>query len=173
MISGRGLGHTGGTLDKFDAIPGYNTSPTIQKFKKVVAEVGCAIIGQTNDMAPADKKLYSVRDVTATVESIDLITSSILSKKLAAGLNSLVLDVKVGNGAFMQSHQDAKELAQSLVRVANDAGCKTVAVITDMSEPLCSSVGNALEVSAAMDFLLGKEVDNRLWEVNCSLGGQL
>ena len=173
MISGRGLGHTGGTLDKFDAIPGYNTSPTIQKFKKVVAEVGCAIIGQTNDMAPADKKLYSVRDVTATVESIDLITSSILSKKLAAGLNSLVLDVKVGNGAFMQNHQDARELAQSLVTVANDAGCKTVALITDMSEPLCSSVGNALEVSAAMDFLLGKEVDNRLWEVNCSLGGQL
>lgn len=173
MISGRGLGHTGGTLDKFDSIPGYDTSPNIEKFREVVSEVGCAIIGQTREMAPADKKLYSIRDVTATVESIDLITSSILSKKLAAGLNFLVLDVKVGNGAFMTNYKDAKELAESLVGVANGSGCNTSALITDMSEPLCSSVGNALEVSAAMDFLLGKEIDNRLWEVTCSLGAKL
>ena len=173
MISGRSLGHTGGTLDKFDSIPGYNTSPDIQKFRNVVEEVGCAIIGQTNEMAPADRRLYSIRDVTATVDSIDLITSSILSKKLAAGLDHLVLDIKVGNGAFMSKLEDARSLAESLVSVANGSGCSTTALITDMSEPLCSSVGNSLEMSAAIDFLMGREIDNRLWEVSCSLGGLL
>ena len=173
MISGRGLGHTGGTLDKFDLILGYDTEPSIDKFKKVVSDVGCAIIGQTKDMAPADKRLYAIRDVTATVESIDLITSSILSKKLASGLNYLVLDVKVGNGAFMPSLNDARELAKSLVSVANGSGCSTSALITDMNEPLCSSVGNSLEVFAAVEFLSGNEIDNRLLEVTCALGGKL
>ncbi len=173
MISGRGLGHTGGTLDKFDSIPGYDTEPTIDKFKQVVSDVGCAIIGQTKDMAPADKRLYAIRDVTATVESIDLITSSILSKKLASGLDHLVLDVKVGSGAFMPSLKEARKLAKSLVSVANGSGCPTSALITDMNEPLCTSVGNALEVQAAIEFLLGNEIDNRLWEVTCALGGKL
>ena len=122
MISGRGLGHTGGTLDKFDSIPGYVTQPDIETFRRVTREVGCAIIGQTADLAPADKRLYAIRDVTATVESIDLITASILSKKLAAGLDGLVMDVKFGSGAFMDNADDARKLAESLVLVANGAG---------------------------------------------------
>ncbi|MEM7614863.1 MAG: thymidine phosphorylase, partial [Pseudomonadota bacterium] len=157
MISGRGLGHTGGTLDKFDSIPGYQTQPDLETLRRVTAEVGCAIIGQTPDVAPADKRLYAVRDVTATVESIDLITASILSKKLAAGLEALVLDVKTGSGAFMSKTKDAKALAGALVDVANGAGCKTTALITDMNEPLASVAGNALEVANAIEFLKGDE----------------
>src|SRR6185295_18357841 len=146
MISGRGLGHTGGTLDKFDAIPGYQTQPDTTLFRRVVREVGCAIIGQTANLAPADRRLYAIRDVTATVESIPLITASILSKKLAAGLQGLVMDVKTGTGAFMQKMEDSRGLAKSLVEVANGAGLKTSALITDMNEPLGRTAGHALEV---------------------------
>jgi len=141
MISGRGLGHTGGTLDKFDAIPGYNTEPDNALFRKVVKEVGVAIIGQTGDLAPADKRFYGIRDVTATVESISLITASILSKKLAAGLDALVMDVKAGSGAFMPTYEGSQELAKSIVAVANGAGCRTTALITNMDQVLASSAG--------------------------------
>ncbi len=169
MISGRGLGHTGGTLDKFDAIPGYTTSPDNALFRQVVKAAGCAIIGQTADLSPADKVLYSIRDVTATVESIPLITASILSKKLAAGLGALILDVKTGSGAFMPTLEKSRALAESLVSVANGAGLKTAALITDMNEPLASAAGNALEVRNAVDFLTGKHQDPRLREVTLAL----
>jgi thymidine phosphorylase len=170
MISGRGLGHTGGTLDKFDSIPGYNTSPNEEILRRVVSKVGCAIIGQTNELAPADKRLYAIRDVTGTVESIDLITASILSKKLAAGLEGLVIDVKCGNGAFMQDFSEASTLAKSLVTVSNESGCKTTALVTDMNQPLSQSIGNSLEVLAAIDILKGSSKDYRLLEVTNSLG---
>lgn len=173
MISGRGLGHTGGTLDKLDAIPGYATQPDLETLRRVVAEVGCAVIGQTADLAPADRRLYAIRDVTGTVESIDLITASILAKKLAAGLDALVLDVKAGSGAFMASHGEARALARSLVDVANGAGCRAVALITDMNEPLASAAGNAVEVANAIRFLTGEEIDGRLWDVTLALGGEL
>ena len=173
MISGRGLGHTGGTLDKFDAIPGYQTQPDNALFRKVVKDVGCAIIGQTGDLAPADKRFYSIRDVTATVESVPLITASILSKKLAAGLQGLVLDVKCGTGAFMDSIDRARELATSLVAVANGAGLKTTALLTDMNEPLASSAGNALEMRNAVQFLTGEHIDSRLWDVTVALCGEM
>ena len=173
MISGRGLGHTGGTLDKFDSIPGYQTQPDNELFKKVVKEVGCAVIGQTGNLAPADKRFYAIRDVTATVESIDLITASILSKKLAAGLQGLVLDVKWGSGAFMASLEEARALAESLVLVANGAGLRTTALLTDMNEPLASAAGNAVEMQNAVDFLKGTAVDNRLWDVTVAQGGEL
>ncbi len=159
MISGRGLGHTGGTLDKLDAIPGYVSQPDNALFRKVVREVGCAVIGQTADLAPADKRLYAIRDVTATVESIDLITASILSKKLAAGLHGLVLDVKTGTGAFMANLSESRDLGESLVSVANGAGLPTVGLVTDMNEPLASAAGNALEVKLAVDFLTGARID--------------
>ena len=170
MISGRGLGHTGGTLDKFDSIPGYNTSPNEALLRRVVSKVGCAIIGQTNELAPADKRFYAIRDVTGTVESVDLITASILSKKLAAGLEGLVIDVKCGNGAFMQDFNEASTLAKSLVTVANQSGCKTTALVTDMNQPLSQSIGNSLEVLAAIDILNGSSKDYRLLEVTNSLG---
>lgn len=173
MISGRGLGHTGGTLDKFDAIPGYATQPDAATFARVVAEVGCAIIGQTDDIAPADRRFYAIRDVTGTVESLDLITASILSKKLAAGLDALVLDVKTGSGAFMARPEEARALARSLVDVANGAGCPTVALITDMNEPLASAAGNALEMANAVRLLRMEAVDPRLWDVTVALGGEL
>jgi thymidine phosphorylase len=173
MISGRGLGHTGGTLDKLDSIPGYQTQPDAETFRRVTREVGCAIIGQTAEIAPADKRLYAIRDVTATVESIDLITASILSKKLAAGLDALVLDVKCGSGAFMATPADARALAESLVNVANGAGCRTSAMITDMNQPLASAAGNALEVANAAAFLTGDAIDPRLWEVTVAQGGEL
>jgi thymidine phosphorylase len=173
MISGRGLGHTGGTLDKLDSIPGYHTTPDNELFRKVTREVGCAIIGQTADLAPADKRLYGIRDVTATVESVPLITASILSKKLAAGLQHLVMDVKCGNGAFMEKREDAVALAKSLVSVANGAGLKTTALITDMSEPLAKVAGNALEVLHAVRFLKGQLVDSRVHEVAVRLGMEL
>ena len=172
MISGRGLGHTGGTLDKLDSIPGYVTQPEIARLRAVVAEVGCAIIGQTAELAPADKRLYAIRDVTATVESIALITASILSKKLAAGLQALVMDVKTGSGAFMPTLEGAHELAESIADVATGAGLPTVALITDMSEPLASAAGNAVEVQNAVDYLAG-ERDARLHEVTLSLGAEL
>ena len=173
MISGRGLGHTGGTLDKMDSIPGYASQPDNALFRKAVLEAGCAIIGQTANLAPADKRIYSIRDVTATVESVPLITASILSKKLAAGLQSLVLDVKVGNGAFMAKSRDATELATSLVEVANGAGLKTSALITGMNEPLASAAGNAVEVANAVDFLTGRYRDQRLLEVTLSLSAEM
>jgi thymidine phosphorylase len=169
MISGRGLGHTGGTLDKFDSIPGYKTSPDNALFRTVVKAAGCAIIGQTADLAPADKLLYSIRDVTGTVESIPLITASILSKKLAAGLGALILDVKTGSGAFMPTLDKSRDLATSLVEVANGAGLKTGALITDMNEPLASAAGNALEIRNAVDFLTGAHQDARLKEVTLAL----
>jgi thymidine phosphorylase len=173
MISGRGLGHTGGTLDKLDSIPGYISQPDNALFRKVVREVGCAIIGQTEDLAPADKRLYAIRDVTATVESIPLITASILSKKLAAGLQGLVMDVKTGSGAFMARLEDSRSLAQSLVAVANGAGLKTTALITDMNEPLASAAGNALEMRNAIDYLTGARRDARLHEVTLALGAEM
>ena len=173
MISGRGLGHTGGTLDKMDAIPGYVSEPDSHVFRKVVAETGCAIIGQTSDLAPADRRFYAIRDVTATVASIPLITASILSKKLAAGLRSLVLDVKTGSGAFMTTRRDANALAQTLVAVANGAGLPTTALITDMDQPLASAAGNALEVTNAVDFLTGRKRDRRLEQVTLALAGEM
>jgi thymidine phosphorylase len=173
MISGRGLGHTGGTLDKLDAIPGYRSQPGLDHFQRAVREAGCAIIGQTTDLAPADRKLYSIRDVTATVESVPLITASILSKKLAAGLEHLVLDVKTGSGAFMETQDEAENLAQSLVSVANGAGLRTTALITDMDEPLASCAGNAIEVRNAIDYLTGSYRDSRLHAVTLALGAEL
>jgi thymidine phosphorylase len=173
MISGRGLGHTGGTLDKMDAIPGYVSQPDNALFRKTVLAAGCAIIGQTSALAPADKRFYAIRDVTATVESVPLITASILSKKLAAGLQSLVLDVKVGNGAFMAKSRDAAELAKSLVEVANGAGTRTSALISGMNEPLASAAGNAVEVLNAVDFLSGRRRDRRLFEVTMALAAEM
>jgi thymidine phosphorylase len=173
MISGRGLGHTGGTLDKLDAIPGYVAQPDLALFRRTVAEAGCAIIGQTEDLAPADKRLYAIRDVTATVESIPLITASILSKKLAAGLQGLVMDVKTGSGAFMASLEGARDLARTLATVAVGAGLPTVSLISDMNEPLASAAGNAVEVANAVAFLTGERRDPRLLAVTLALGGEL
>ncbi|TBG61164.1 thymidine phosphorylase [Rhizobium leguminosarum] len=173
MISGRGLGHTGGTLDKLESIPGYMITPDADLFHKVVKEAGCAIIGQTGTLAPADGRLYAVRDVTATVDSIPLITASILSKKLAAGLETLVLDVKVGNGAFMVDRGQAKTLAQSLVEVANGAGVKTSALITDMNQPLADSAGNAVEMRNCLDFLAGRKADTRLETVVLAFAAEM
>ncbi len=173
MISGRGLGHTGGTLDKLQSIPGYNVMPDPALFRRTVEQVGCAIIGQTADLAPADRRLYAIRDVTATVESIPLITASILSKKLAAGLETLVLDVKFGNGAFMASLGEAEALARSLVTVANGAGVKTSALLTDMNQPLADAAGNALEVRNSVDFLKGDKSGSRLEAVTLALCAEM
>jgi len=169
MISGRGLGHTGGTLDKFDSIPGYNTQPDLDTFKKVVKEVGCAIIGQTSNLAPADKKLYSIRDIVGTVESLPLITSSILSKKIASGLKTLVLDVKVGNGSFNSTIDIARELSHSLVKVAQGAGLQCEAIITDMNQVLGKSAGHILEMSECIDFLKNQEKDSKLETITFEL----
>ncbi len=173
MISGRGLGHTGGTLDKFDSIPGYQTMPDNDLFRRTVKEVGCAIIGQTGNLAPADKKIYAIRDVCGTVESVELITASILSKKLAAGLDCLVMDLKCGNGAFMDNLEDARRLARSIVSVADGAGTKTGAVLTDMNQVLGRTVGNAVEVYEAVEYLKGRNVDPRLHQVTMELCGEL
>lgn len=173
MISGRGLGHTGGTLDKMDSIPGYESQPGDKLFARTVREAGCAIIGQTADLAPADKRFYAVRDVTGTVESIPLITASILSKKLAAGLSSLVLDVKSGNGAFMAETRAARRLAENLIAVADGAGLSATALITDMNEPLASASGNAVEVLNAVDFLIGRRRDRRLEDVTMALAAEM
>jgi thymidine phosphorylase len=169
MIAGRGLGHTGGTVDKLEAIPGYNTAPGLARFQAVVGRVGCAIIGQTAELAPADRRLYAIRDVTATVESIPLITASILSKKLAAGPEGLVLDVKVGNGAFMTKLRDARALADGIVSVAQGAGLPCNALITDMNQVLGRTAGNGLEVGEAIDFLTGRARDPRLGAVVSAL----
>jgi thymidine phosphorylase len=173
MISGRGLGHTGGTLDKLDSIPGYVSTPDIDRFKRVVAEAGCAIIGQTADLAPADRRLYAIRDVTATVESIPLITASILSKKLAAGLEGLVMDVKFGSGAFMVEFDRAAELAASIAEVATGGGLPTTALLTDMNQVLGRTAGNALEVRECIDWLTGKPREPRLDAVTMALAGEM
>jgi thymidine phosphorylase len=173
MISGRGLGHTGGTLDKLDAIPGYRSVPAIEDFRRVVSTVGCAIIGQTDELAPADRRLYAIRDVTATVESIPLITASILSKKIAAGLDALVMDIKTGSGAFMQTLEEARALARSIIGVAGTTGLQTHALITDMSQTLGWTVGNALEIAESIEFLTGGAREPRLEEVVFSLAEEM
>ncbi len=172
MISGRGLGHTGGTLDKLDSVPGYVSTPDVERLRKVVAEVGCAIVGQTAEVAPADRRLYAIRDATGTVESLPLIVASILSKKLAAGLDALVMDVKFGSGAFMAAREDADDLARALVDVAGGAGLPTVALLTDMDEVLGTTAGNAVEVREAIDYLTGTR-EPRLHEVTISLAASL
>ena len=173
MISGRGLGHTGGTLDKLESIAGYDTAPRGERFARVVQEVGCAIIGQTDDLAPADRRLYAVRDVTATVESIALITASILAKKLAAGLDALVMDVKVGSGAFLPGLPGARELAHSIVSVARESGLPARALLTDMNQCLGRTAGNALEVGEAIAMLRGEAVEPRFAEVTRTLAREL
>ena len=172
MISGRGLGHTGGTLDKLEAIPGFRTGLTEAQLRQQLNDVGCAIVSASAEIAPADRRLYAVRDVTATVESIDLITASILSKKLAAGLEALVLDVKCGSGAFMKTLEEAEALARALVSTAQGAGCMTTALITDMSQPLATAAGNALEVIEVMETLTGTSVNAALWDITMALGGE-
>lgn len=173
MISGRGLGHTGGTLDKLESIPGYTTQPDLDGFRAAVRGAGAAIIGQTEDLAPADKRVYAVRDVTATVESIPLITASILSKKLAAGLDALVMDVKTGSGAFMADLDGARALARSICRVGTDAGMPTRALITDMNQVLGRSAGNALEVAECLAILRGEPGETRLMAVTLALAGDM
>ncbi len=173
MIAGRGLGHTGGTLDKLDSIPGYVSQPEVDLFRRVTREVGCAVIGQTPDLAPADRRLYAIRDVTGTVESLDLITASILAKKLAAGLQGLVMDVKAGSGAFMASTEEAQGLAESLVTVANGAGLPTRALLTDMDQPLASVAGNAGEVLYAIDYLTGRRREPRFHAITLALGAEM
>jgi thymidine phosphorylase len=172
MISGRGLGHTGGTTDKMESIPGYITSPTDNRFHEIVRTVGCAIIGQTNDLAPADRRLYSIRDVTGTVESIPLICSSILSKKLASGTNVLAMNVTTGGGAFMSKLEDARELAKTITDVARGAGVKCHSLVTDMDQPLGSAAGNALEVQYALNYLQGTR-ENRMHQVVIALGAMV
>ena len=173
MISGRGLGHTGGTLDKLEAIPGFRTGLSEDAFRAQVRDLGCAIVAASADLAPADKRLYAIRDVTGTVESVDLITASILSKKLAAGLEALVLDVKYGSGAFMKTPERAEELARALVATAQGAGCMTSALITDMTQPLATAAGNALEVIEVMETLTGTSVNTALWDLTAALGGEV
>jgi thymidine phosphorylase len=173
MISGRGLGHTGGTLDKLASIPGYDIAPDLARFRAAVRQAGCAIVGPTAELAPADRRLYAIRDVTATVDSVPLITASILSKKLAAGLDALVMDVKVGSGAFAGSLESAQALAESLVTVAGDAGLRTVAWLTDMNQVLGHNVGSALEVREAIDFLAGRRREARLHAVTSALAREM
>ncbi|MGQ0835416.1 MAG: thymidine phosphorylase [Gammaproteobacteria bacterium] len=173
MISGRGLGHTGGTLDKIDSIPGYRSTPDLATFEKVVRSVGCAIIGQTADLAPADRRFYAIRDVTGTVESIPLITASILSKKIAAGLDALVMDVKVGSGAFMASMDQAQALARSIIGTAASAGLKTRALITDMNETLGLTAGNAVEIRESVAYLQNARREPRLNEVVLALCAEM
>lgn len=172
MIAGRGLGHTGGTIDKLGAIPGYRTRPDLGVLRRVVREAGCAIVGQSAEIAPADRRLYAARDVTGTVESLPLITASILSKKLAAGLAGLVMDVKCGSGAFMTGIDEARALARSLIDVASGAGLPTVALITDMDQPLAAVAGNAIETLHAIEILAGRRSDPRLLEATAALGGE-
>ncbi|PHM50625.1 thymidine phosphorylase [Xenorhabdus miraniensis] len=173
MISGRGLGHTGGTLDKLESIPGFDIFPDEQRFRSIIQDVGVAIVGQTSSLAPADKRFYATRDITATVDSIPLITASILGKKLAEGLDALVMDVKVGSGAFMPTYEQSERLAESIVGVANGAGCKTTALLTDMNQVLASSAGNALEVREAVWFLTGEYRNPRLFEVTMALSAEM
>ncbi len=172
MMSGRGLGHTGGTLDKLEAIPGFRVALSARELRSQMRKIGCALIGQTDDFAPADKRLYALRDVTGTVESIPLITSSILSKKLAEGIDALVLDVKVGRGAFMKTEADAKELARSLVRVGRLAGKRVSALLTDMNAPIGFTIGNALETIEALEVLQGAGPED-LCELTYALGAEM
>ncbi|UCF71524.1 MAG: thymidine phosphorylase [candidate division WOR-3 bacterium] len=172
MISGRGLGHTGGTLDKLESIPGFRTDLTSTEFERQLRKIGVAMIGQTVEIAPADKKIYALRDVTATVDSIPLIAASIMSKKLAEDLNGLVLDVKFGNGAFMPEYRRAKQLAQTLVQIGRRSGVKTVAVLTSMCDPLGVNVGNSLEVIEAIECLKGRGPED-LIEVTLTLGTEM
>lgn len=172
MISGRGLGHTGGTLDKLESIPGFRTGLSEQALRSQLDQTRCAIVAASADLAPADRRLYAIRDVSGTVESIDLITASILSKKLAAGLEGLVLDVKCGSGAFMKTPERAEALARALVATAQGAGCMTSALITDMDQPLATAAGNALEVIEVMETLTGSSVNSALWDLTCALGGE-
>jgi thymidine phosphorylase len=173
MISGRGLGHTGGTLDKLDSIPRYDTAPDIDSLQRVVREAGCAIIGQTSDLAPADRRLYAIRDTTATVETIPLLTSSILSKKLSAGLDALVMDVKAGSGAFLPTLEATWDLATTIVEVANGAGLRCKALLTDMNQCLGRTAGNALEVQEAIDVLTKGGAEPRLREVTLALAAEV
>ncbi|MCK2183792.1 thymidine phosphorylase [Halomonas getboli] len=173
MISGRGLGHTGGTLDKLEAIPGYSVTPDTATFRRLVKDAGVAIIGQTGSLAPADKRLYAVRDVTATVESLPLIVASILGKKLACGLDALVMDVKVGSGAFMPTPEASRELATAIATVASRAGTPTTALLTDMSQPLAPCAGNAVEVREALAVLTGERRGGRLLEVTRTLAAEM
>src|SRR6218665_1963314 len=173
MIAGRGLGHTGGTVDKLEAIPGYNVTPAHGDFDRIVRTLGCAIIGQTGDLAPADKRFYATRDVTATVESVPLITASILSKKLAAGLEGLAMDIKCGNGAFADTPQMARELAESIVAVGGGAGLKIRALVTDMNEVLGFEAGNALEIRETIRYLRGEAREPRLHEVALALAAEM
>lgn len=173
MISGRGLGHTGGTLDKLEAIPGFDIFPDDARFREIIQDVGVAIIGQTSSLAPADKRFYATRDITATVDSIPLITASILAKKLAEGLDALVMDVKVGSGAFMPTFELSAQLAQAIVGVANGAGVRTTALLTDMNQVLASSAGNGLEVREAVRFLTGEYRNPRLFEVTMALSAEM
>ncbi len=172
MISGRGLGHTGGTLDKLEAIPGFDVRLPIERYVEQVARIGCCLIGQTADLAPADRRMYALRDVTATVESIPLITASILSKKLAEGIDALVLDVKVGTGAFMETRPAARALARSLVRCGKKGGKRVVALLTSMDEPLGYAVGNANETAEAIDVLRGSGPAD-LVEITLALGAEM
>ncbi len=169
MISGRALGHTGGTLDKLESIPGFRTDLSIQEFKEILKKIGVSMIGQTTEIAPADRKLYALRDVTATVDSIPLIASSIMSKKLSEGIQGLVLDVKVGSGAFMKDQEDARRLARTMIRIGNSMGVKTVAILTGMDQPLGNTVGNSLEIKECISALRGRWPDD-LKEVTLSLG---
>ncbi|MFO1038817.1 MAG: thymidine phosphorylase [Geminicoccaceae bacterium] len=169
MLSGRGLGHTGGTLDKLESIPGYRTRPDLETIRTTVKTAGCAIVGQTDDLAPADRRLYAIRDVTATVESVPLITASILSKKLAVGSSALVMDVKVGSGAFLPGLDDARTLARSIVDVANGAGLACSALLTDMDQCLGRTAGNAVETEEAIGVLRGEGGDERLLDVTLAL----
>ncbi|RUR34235.1 thymidine phosphorylase [Vreelandella nanhaiensis] len=173
MISGRGLGHTGGTLDKLESIPGYNPYPAPERFGDVVKSTGVAIIGQTGNLAPADKRIYGVRDVTATVESIPLITASILGKKLASGLDALVMDVKVGSGAFMPTPEKSHELAKSIASVATQAGTPTTALLTDMSQPLAPCAGNAIEIVETLELLRGERPNSRVMQVTRELAVEM
>ena len=172
MISGRGLGHTGGTLDKLESIPGFRTAVSEDQLRRQLKDIRCAIVSASAEIAPADRRLYAIRDVTGTVESIDLITASILSKKLAAGLEALVLDVKCGSGAFMKTLEQAEALARALVATAQGAGCMTSALITDMSQPLATAAGNALEIIEVMETLTGTSVNTALWDITAALGGE-
>lgn len=172
-IAGRGLGHTGGTVDKLETIPGYSCTQSLSKIQQLLPQLGCVIVGQSSELAPADRRLYAIRDVTATVESIPLITASILSKKLSEGLDALVMDVKIGNGAIMRTVEDASALANSIVNVARGAGVQTRALLTDMNQILGATAGNALEVLETLDYLTGKYREPRLHQVTLELGANM
>lgn len=172
-IAGRGLGHTGGTVDKLETIPGYSCTQPLEKIQQLLPQLGCVIVGQSSQLAPADRRLYAIRDVTATVESIPLITASILSKKLSEGLDALVMDVKIGNGAIMRTVDDASALASSIVNVANGAGVPTRALLSDMNQILGSTAGNALEVMETLDYLTGKYREPRLHQITLELGANM